>query len=119
MSLKAKVVKMFTEKNDKGYETNWVIVETFGQYPNFVAFTNYKDKEGRLKVPNIEVGKIYDFEYNIVSREWNNRWFTDVRLWKATADSTQPPTYENPAQQAQPIPLAQMPESDNNSDLPF
>ena len=116
MGLEAKVISI-TEKTGQSAKGQWtsqqIIVETFGQFPKKIALKNFNNK-----VQNIEVGRIYNFEYNLESREYNGNWFTDVNIWKATADSTQPPTYENPAQQDKSIPLAQMPDS-NNSDLPF
>ena len=121
MGLEAKVISI-TEKIGQSAKGQWtsqqIIVETFGQFPKSVALKNFNNK-----VQNIEVGRIYNFEYNLESREYNGNWFTDVNIWKATADSTQPQSneykHDNPTcDNSQTMPLAQMTEPTDDV-LPF
>lgn len=49
-----------------------------GQYPRMVKFTIFGN---RCDTINIEVGKRYVVSYDIESREFNDRWYTDVNCY--------------------------------------
>ena len=56
------------------------IAETFGQYPKKVKMDAMNATADAL---NIEAGKVYNFSVDLESREYNNRWYTDVRVFRA------------------------------------
>lgn len=64
----------------------WVL-ETFGQYPRQVKFDVFGDRAETL---NFEVGKCYAVSFDLESREWNGRWYTDVRAFNCRM--IEPPT---------------------------
>lgn len=110
-----------------------IVVETPGQYPKKVALTNMKNAEEFSKLP---IGTQGVFKIDVESREYNGRWYSDVRCYayELAGAQTQPqqaPTYAQPtpqpgnpyAQPAQPAqpqgnPYAQQPQSQGD-DLPF
>lgn len=57
----------------------WVL-ETFGQYPRKVKFDIFGDRVDTIR---LEVGKTYRISYDLESREFNGRWYTDVRAYAA------------------------------------
>jgi len=82
MILEAKVKEVLPvqsgDKKDGGKWSNQlIIVETFGQYPKTVA----------LKLPEklcnqFKVGMVKKFHYELSSREYNGKYYTDVNVWK-------------------------------------
>lgn len=57
----------------------WVL-ETFGQYPKKVKFHVFGDKADTI---GIEVGNSYTLSVDLESREFNDRWYTDVSCYAA------------------------------------
>lgn len=57
----------------------WV-AETFGQYPRSVALMAMNATIDNL---HLELGKTYNFYVDLDSREFNGRWYTDVRVYRA------------------------------------
>lgn len=55
----------------------WVL-ETFGQYPRKVKFDFFGDRADQNR---LELGKCYRISYDIESREFNGRWYTDIRAF--------------------------------------
>ena len=80
----------------------WV-AETFCQYPNKVAMNAMN---ATLDILHIEVGKTYTFSIDVESREYNGRWYTDARVFRAV--ETQDPNGQFQAQQ--PMGQPQMPQ---------
>ena len=56
------------------------ILETDGQYPRRVMFQAFNARIDNL---HLEIGKRYVISLDAESREFNGRWYTDVRAWKA------------------------------------
>ena len=54
------------------------VLETFGQYPRKVKFTVFGD---RVDTIAIQVGNSYTLSVDIESREFNERWYTDVNCF--------------------------------------
>lgn len=55
----------------------WVL-ETFGQYPKQVCFHFFGD---RVDSNPLRIGESYVISYDIESREYNGRWYTDIRAF--------------------------------------
>lgn len=55
----------------------WVL-ETGGTYPKKVKFHVFGEKADTF---NFEVGKRYIISYDIESREFNGRWYTDISCY--------------------------------------
>lgn len=103
----------------------WVL-ETMGQYPRKVKFTVFGSKLDTVK---LELGKSYKISVDVESREFNNRWYTDLNAYAATEVGNTPAESFGSAPQTfapQTDPFAAAPASDpfnaSNSetdDLPF
>jgi len=75
-------------------KTEVITEETTGQFPKKIALTIWGTK---LPIP--VVGQTYDFSFDIESREYNGRWFTECKTWHYSQDQAT----EQPTQQAQPV----------------
>lgn len=83
MQLTAKLVQLLPLQTGTGKNGAWkkqdIIVETDGQYPKKVCISIWGDKinEGLLKP-----GNQLKIDFDVESREYNSRWYTDVKAWK-------------------------------------
>ena len=75
-------VQTFTSaKTGNSYAKYTFICETQGQYPKKIAFTVMGDD--KFKSMGIAVGGTYNVFFDVESREWKERWFTECSAWKA------------------------------------
>lgn len=61
------------------------IIETVEQYPKKVCISAWGDKARDLE--GVAIGESLNISVNIESREFNGRWYTDVRAWKIERES--------------------------------
>ncbi len=108
-----------TSKSGKSYQKQNFVVETDGKYLKKICFQLFGDKVNECPAVGDEVKVSFDIE----SREYNSRWYTQLNAWKVEkVDAAQPqqaPTQQGwqaayPQQQAQPTPTQAQ-----DSDLPF
>ncbi|MDE6399625.1 MAG: DUF3127 domain-containing protein [Muribaculaceae bacterium] len=57
----------------------WVL-ETFGNYPRKVKFHVFGDRVDNIR---LELGRDYVLSFDLESREFNGRWYTDVNVYAA------------------------------------
>lgn len=105
---------------------DFVIEESVGQYPKRMVFNVFG--EDNLSRFNIQVGQEVTVSFDISAREYNGRWFNDIRAWNVVPAAVAAPAGTAPAAQpAAPFPPAQpaAPQvssenaPDDVSDLPF
>lgn len=83
MQLTAKLIQLLPMQSGTGKGGEWkkqdIIVETEGTHPKKVCLSVWGDKidENQLKL-----GNILKLDFDIESREYNGRWYTDVKVWK-------------------------------------
>ena len=82
--LTGKVLQLLPEQTGTGRNGQWsrqdFIVETQEQYPRKVCFSAWGEKVSLLKsFKTDDTVKVY---FNIESRDYNGRWYTDLRIWK-------------------------------------
>lgn len=113
-----------TSKAGKEWRKQVFILETQDQYPRKVAISLLNDNIDKY---TIQVGTVVTAHIEIESREWNGKWYTEVKAWQLTypqgqpvatqvATSPQPvATYAQPV--ATPAPAPAQPQA--AEDLPF
>lgn len=83
MELTGKIIQLLPEESGQSARGPWrkqqYILETEGQYPKKVCFMAWGDKIDEFK---IQEGDELIVSINIESREYNGRWYTDVKAWK-------------------------------------
>lgn len=61
----------------------YVLENTEGQFPRKVAFTCFGDNADKV---NLKVGDVATIYFDIESREYNGKWYTDIRCWRADVE---------------------------------
>ncbi len=126
MEITGTITRILPEKSGEGRNGPWrkqeVILETEGQYPKKVCIAAWGDKIDQF---SLKEGERITASVNIESREFNERWYTDVKAWKVTKESATAdegsairPSGDVPPFD-QPPPPEEPPLSQEEDDLPF
>ena len=120
LEISGKIIELLPEKSGQSTNGGWrkreYVLETEAQYPKKVCFMAWGDKIDQF---NIQQGETVAVSIDLESREYNGRWYTDVKAWKvsrhdATAGSPPPSAdhdrYEPSSMDGSPI---------GNDDIPF
>lgn len=115
------LVKVLAEQSGTGKNGTWVkqefVIETTEQYPKKICISAWGDKAAIVK--NFNPGDQLKVAFNLESREYNERWYTDVRAWRIDAVSKSAPS---PASDVPPISDADLDTFSSGGDedeLPF
>ena len=85
MEINGKIIELLPEKSGESAKGPWrkqeYILETEGQYPKKVCFMAWSDKIDEFA---IKEGESLVVTVDLESREYNGRWYTDVKAWKVT-----------------------------------
>ena len=98
------------------WKTQEFVIETHDQYPKKCVFNIFG--EDKINQANINMGDELTVSFDIDAREWNGRWFNDIRAWRVEHVNAQ----QAGAQQSAPIAPASpidMTPSSSGDDLPF
>ncbi len=116
MEISGIVVQLLPLQSGQGKNGTWkkqeFILETPGQYPKKVCMNLWGDKVDEVK---ISVGDKITASINIESREYNGRWYTDVRAWKVQKDGASQQRGDFPP----PPDDRFIPDTTSSDDLPF
>lgn len=113
MQLSGKLLQLLPLQTGQGKNGPWkkqeVILETEGQYPKKVCVAIWGDKADE-KI--LQIGNSLKIDFDVESREYNGRWYTDVKAWKVEPASSASFSDADPMPPGDPI--------DNlDNDLPF
>jgi hypothetical protein len=117
LEIEGKVVQLLEEQKGEGRNGPWVkqelILETYEQYPRKICLACWGDKAAVAKA--LQPGDKVKAGINIESREFNNRWYTDIKAWRIDKVTTDQPDIPEPATGSYEEPEQSTPEDD----LPF
>jgi Domain of unknown function (DUF3127) len=86
MQLTAKLIQLLPLQTGAGKNGPWkkqdIIVETEGQFPKKVCISIWGDK---INESVLKIGSQLNISFDVESREYNSRWYTDVKAWKIEA----------------------------------
>jgi hypothetical protein len=128
MDISGKVIQILPKQTGAGKNGPWekqdYVVEIQGTYPKKVCFNLWGAKISQF---DIKEGEFINVGVDIESREYEGRWYTDVRAWKierpGAAGSNAPSSQNSPAHDPfAPSDDTQDPFASNSSDaddLPF
>jgi hypothetical protein len=125
MEITGTVVNILPEQTGEGRNGPWrkqeFILETEGMYPRKVCVAVWGDKIDQFSVKE---GEKVTASVNIESREFNGRWYTDVKAWKMDKAMQQGPEQGSVPQAPFvdtdiPTPPEVPPLPDEEDDLPF
>lgn len=84
MEIEGKVIQSLAtqagESNGKQWEKGGFVIETFGKYPNTIAFEVF-GAEKIADIPDL-LGKAVKVSFDIKSHEYNGKWFHNVNAYK-------------------------------------
>ncbi|GAA5026818.1 hypothetical protein GCM10011506_12810 [Marivirga lumbricoides] len=90
MELTGKVIDVLEEEKGNGRNGEWrkqsFVIETQEQYPKKVCAVAWGDKIDSF---NIKKGEELTAKINIESREYNGKWYTDVKIWAVERGGSQ------------------------------
>lgn len=132
MEISGKIIQVLdlqqgTSKAGNAWKKQEYVLETQDMYPKKVKFDFFGDRVDQYK---LAIGDEVTVSFDLESREFNGRWYTDVRAWKAEkagAATVAPMSSAEPqAPYASVAPAAPMatpvfdaPAGDESDDLPF
>jgi hypothetical protein len=115
MQLTAKLTQLLPIQTGTGKNGEWkkqdIIVETDGQYPKKVCISIWGDK---INEQQLSVGNTLTIEFDVESREFSGRWYTDLKAWKIDVVGERN-TQVNNLDNIEPLDLSE----DNDDNLPF
>lgn len=141
MELIGKVVKLGNLTSGTSSRGEWrkqdLIIETEEQYPKTVCITCWGDRVAEAQ--NFQPGQLIKAQISIESREFNDKWYTDVRAFRFdNVGVVTQPTYSTTQQAATPVqapipmsshmapppvsntePFSDLGSQSNDDDLPF
>ena len=83
MQLVAKLIQVLPLQSGTGKNGQWkkqdIIVETEGQYPKKICVSIWGDK---IDERQLQINNVLKLEFEVESREFNGKWYTDVKAWK-------------------------------------
>ena len=107
--------RFVSKKNGNEYVTTVFVIETQGQYPKKVAMKVMG--EDKFKQMGIAMGGTYNVSFDVESREWQGKWFTECQAWRTQRlDGTQ---QQAPAPAQNPLPENNGGDGDGSDNLPF
>ena len=88
MDIKGKIIqKLDLQQGVSKAGNNWkkqeYILETLDSYPKKVKFDFFGERADQYP---LEVGDVITLSYDIESREFNGRWYTDIRGFRAVKE---------------------------------
>ena len=123
MELTGKIIAVMPAKSGVSTKTgnNWMtqeyVIEVPGQYPKRCAFSVFG--EDRITQFNLQSGDDVTIQFDIDAREFNGRWYNDVRAYNVLRPQNQQSTTSNASVSPLPIlPISEVTGTDEE-ELPF
>jgi hypothetical protein len=87
MQLTAKLIQLLPLQTGTGKNGEWkkqdIIVETGDKFPKKICVSLWGDKIDDKK---LRIGNTLKIDFDVESREYNSRWYTDVKAWKVEVE---------------------------------
>ena len=110
MQLSAKLIQLLPIQTRTGKNGEWkkhdIILETDGQYPKRVCISIWGDK---INDQLLVVGNILVIDFDIESREFSGKWYTDLKAWKVDIAAANTPIRNN-LENIEPLDLGENPD---------
>lgn len=121
MEIKGKIIVALPEMSGtsqagRAWKKREYVLETQDSIPRKVHFDFFGDRADQYP---LNVGDDITLSFDIESREYNGRWFTSIRGWKAEKNNVQPQAYGTPDPGFPPAPVNDFPAAGPSDDLPF
>ena len=135
LEIEGKIKTKLTPRSGSSARGGWtsqdfVVEYQDGNYPADACITAFGDEKVR-DLERFQVGDAVKVSFNVRAREFNGRWYNDLRMWRISAPGAAPaagasaPAASGYAPAAGPAPVAPPPSFDDmpaagpEDDLPF
>lgn len=85
MDTSGKIIQFLPAQTGQGKNGPWkkqeFILETGDTYPKKICIAVWGDK---IDLGSFKPGDTVDVSFDVESREYNGRWYTDVKAWKVS-----------------------------------
>lgn len=75
--------RIMDEVSGEGRNGTWrkreFVIETQDNYPKMICFTQWGDA---IDSSSFQEGDVLTVSFDLQSREYNNRWYTDAKAWR-------------------------------------
>lgn len=89
MDLNGKIIQLLGTQTGQGKNGPWkkqeFILETGDAYPKKVCIAVWGDK---IDMSQFRIGDPVQVSFDVESREYNGKWYTDVKAWKVVGQGT-------------------------------
>jgi hypothetical protein len=83
MEISGKIIAVLPMASGQGKNGMWrsqdYVLETTDQYPKKVCFNLFNDKIDQFPMA---IDDVVNVSFDVESREYNGRWYTNIRAWK-------------------------------------
>jgi Domain of unknown function (DUF3127) len=104
MDINGKIIQLLGVQTGQGKNGTWkkqeFILETGDTYPKKVCIAVWGDK---IDMSQFRIGDSIQVSFDVESREYNGRWYTDVKAWKVVSAGNnsgqgkdEPPVFNGP-----------------------
>jgi hypothetical protein len=97
MEITGKIIKILPLQVGEGKNGTWkkqeFVIETSAQIARKVCFSLWGDKIDQF---NLHEGEETEVSFDLESREYNNRWYTEAKAWKIVKKGTGPQKQPEP-----------------------
>ena len=124
MELEGRIARKLNVQTGTSARGSWAKQEFIfeyqeGNFPSQVCMNVWGDDKVK-ELEKYQVGDKVKVSFNLNSREYNGRWYTDVRAWRIEPAGALPAQTEAHLQQSAPLPSADdMSSPLSDDDLPF
>ncbi len=123
MEIKGTIIQVLPETSGVSKAGNawkkreYVLENTEGNFPRKVAFTCFGENADKIQ---LTVGQQVNMFFDIESREYMGRWYTDIRCWRCDVESAPANATAAPSQAAGvPLPPPPVMGMGDDEKLPF
>ena len=121
LQVKGKLIQKLPIESGEGRNGRWekqqFVIETDEQFPKKICIMLWGDKVSMLE--KVTEGDVLTVSINIESREYNSRWYTDIKAWRIEKGADEG---SSPAQSTSAAAMPTEPPADlglPDDDLPF
>jgi hypothetical protein len=90
MDISGKIIQFLPAQTGQGKNGPWkkqeFILETGDTYPKKICIAVWGDK---IDLGSFKPGDTVEVSFDVESREYNGRWYTDVKAWKVSGKQQQ------------------------------
>jgi hypothetical protein len=120
LKINGTVTQLLPEQSGEGRNGPWrkqeFILETEGNYPKQICIVMWGDNIDKFGVKD---GERLTAHIDIASREFNGRWYTDVKAWKVEREQPGDTPGAPRSDPSEPFPEPPAWEGENGDGLPF